>query len=604
MERDELLALLRGNEWDDVEAKESASGVSKSAYSTVSAFANTKGGWLLFGVAEAKGRLVVKGVNDPDRIQNDFLTSCRSTEKFSRPVSVHPHQHELDGKVVLAFFVEPSRRFDKPIRVRDGKGGGWATYIRLGAGDHRCTAEEEGRFLRDASTEPFDGALFCSYADDALEAESLRWFRGLYASRHEAQPLTELSDPLFLEELGLLREGQLTHAAALLFGKQKLIARLKPAGLVDFRLIRQPWSEEAPAHRFDDRLLCEGNLIQALRALIERLLSLVPNPFSLEGETMQRSVHPPEYKALREALVNLLVHQDYSDKHRLAQIVWYDDRTCFINPGDSFVTVGEMLSGSSTDLRNPLLTRLVRQIGFAEHAGTGLPTIVRTWREAARLPPEVVSDPGQKRFQLTLHWRVLPKEVDGFWKQLIGVSVSPDQARLLAWLEQTGGAEIGLARLASGLSASETRKLIAGLEVNGLVELLGEEGERLRLAPHIAELLSKARAPAEDVTSDDGGAEQVTGHATEQVTAHVAAHVTEQVVQLLRACQGEQSRADLMEAVGLTHREHFRETYLVPALAVGYLEMTIPDKPKSSRQKYRLTIAGQTFLNKLPTEQR
>lgn len=106
------------------------------------------------------------------------------------------------------------------------------------------------------------------------------------------------------------------------------------------------------------------------------------------------------------------------------------------------------------------------------------------------------------------------------------------------------------------------------------------------------------------MTSDDGGAEQVTGHATEQVTAHVAAHVTEQVVQLLRACQGEQSRADLMEAVGLTHREHFRETYLVPALAVGYLEMTIPDKPKSSRQKYRLTIAGQTFLNKLPTEQR
>ena len=95
MEREELLALLRGNEWDDVEAKESANGVSKSAYTTVSAFANTKGGWLLFGVAEVKGALAVKGVNDPDRIQNEFLTTCRSSEKFSRPVSVHPHQHEL-----------------------------------------------------------------------------------------------------------------------------------------------------------------------------------------------------------------------------------------------------------------------------------------------------------------------------------------------------------------------------------------------------------------------------------------------------------------------------------------------------------------------------
>jgi ATP-dependent DNA helicase RecG len=602
MEREELLALLRGNEWDDVEAKESANGVSKSAYTTVSAFANTKGGWLLFGVAEDKTGLVVKGVNDPDRIHNECLTTCRSSEKFSRPVTVHPHQHELEEKLVLAFFVEPSRRFDKPIRVRDGKGG-WATYIRLGAGDHRCTAEEEGRFLRDASTEPFDGDLFCPYTDDTLEPESLRWFRGLYASRHEAQPLTELSDPLFLEELGLLREGQLTHAAALLFGKQKLITRLKPAGLVDFRLIRQPWSEEAPAHRFDDRLLCEGNLIQALRALIERLLGLVPNPFILEADTLQRPAHPPEYRALREALVNLLVHQDYSDKHRLAQILWYDDRTCFTNPGDSFVSVEDMLGGGSSDLRNPLLARLLRQIGFAEQAGSGLPTIVRTWREVERLPPQVVSDPGQKRFQLTLHWRELPKEVDGFWKQLIGASVSPDQARLLAWLEQTGGAEVGLARLASGLSASETRKLIAGLEVNGLVELLGADGERLRLAPHIAELLAKARAPAEAVSTDDGGTEQVTGHVTEQVTAHVAEHVTEQVLQLLRASRGEQSRAELMEAVGLTHREHFRETYLLPALAAGYLEMTIPDKPKSSRQKYRLTPTGQSFLNTLTTEQ-
>ena len=310
---------------------------------------------------------------------------------------------------------------------------------------------------------------------------------------------------------------------------------------------------------------------------------------------MQRSAHPPEYKALREALVNLLVHQDYSDKHRLAQILWYDDRTCFTNPGDSFVSVEDMLGGGSSDLRNPLLARLLRQIGYAEQAGSGLPTIVRTWREVERQPPEVISDPGQKRFELTLHWRVLPKEVDGFWKQLIGASFLPDQARLLAWLELTGGAEVGLARLATGLSASETRKLIAGLEVNGLVELLGEDGERLRLAPHITELLAKARAPADAVSTDDGG--------TEQVTAHVAEHVTEQVVQLLRACQGEQSRAELMEAVGLTHREHFRETYLIPALAAGYLEMTIPDKPKSSRQKYRLTPAGQTFLNTLPTEQ-
>jgi hypothetical protein len=61
--------------------------------------------------------------------------------------------------------------------------------------------------------------------------------------------------------------------------------------------------------------------------------------------------------------------------------------------------------------------------------------------------------------------------------------------------------------------------------------------------------------------------------------------------------------AELIEAVGLTPREHFRVTYLIPSLAMSYLEMTIPDKPKSSRQKYRLTPTEQTFLNTLPTEQ-
>ena len=149
-------------------------------------------------------------------------------------------------------------------------------------------------------------------------------------------------------------------------------------------------------------------------------------------------------------------------------------------------------------------------------------------------------------------------------------------------------------RLATGVSASETRKLLAGLVVNGLVELVGEEEERLRLAPHLGELLVKAMAPV-SVDLPGEGTEQVTAQGTEQVTAQV----TEQVVQVVLASQGEQSRAALMEAVGLSHREHFRENYLVPALAAGYLEMTIPDKPTSSLQKYRLTPTGHAFLQTL-----
>jgi len=49
----------------------------------------------------------------------------------------------------------------------------------------------------------------------------------------------------------------------------------------------------------------------------------------------------------------------------------------------------------------------------------------------------------------------------------------------------------------------------------------------------------------------------------------------------------EYSTKELMELMGLKHRPSFRENYLLPALKLGYIEMTIPDKPNSSKQKYK-----------------
>ena len=77
IDRDALLERLRGIEWDDFEVKEAAGGVPKSAYETVSAFANTAGGWIVFGVKEVNERFEVVGVHDPDAVQNEFLTAAK-----------------------------------------------------------------------------------------------------------------------------------------------------------------------------------------------------------------------------------------------------------------------------------------------------------------------------------------------------------------------------------------------------------------------------------------------------------------------------------------------------------------------------------------------
>ena len=60
--------------------------------------------------------------------------------------------------------------------------------------------------------------------------------------------------------------------------------------------------------------------------------------------------------------------------------------------------------------------------------------------------------------------------------------------------------------------------------------------------------------------------------------------------------QGEMTRGELQKCLDLKHLPHFRDAYLRPALNAGFIEMTIPDKPKSRLQRYRLTALGKRLI--------
>jgi ATP-dependent DNA helicase RecG len=92
------------------------------------------------------------------------------------------------------------------------------------------------------------------------------------------------------------------------------------------------------------------------------------------------------------------------------------------------------------------------------------------------------------------------------------------------------------------------------------------------------------------------GEESDTAEGKPQATPHVAPQVTPQVERLLRVVKGEVDRDALQQAVGLKARKNFRQLYLAPAIDAGLIEMTIPDKPRSSKQKYRLTDKGRQVL--------
>lgn len=84
-------------------------------------------------------------------------------------------------------------------------------------------------------------------------------------------------------------------------------------------------------------------------------------------------------------------------------------------------------------------------------------------------------------------------------------------------------------------------------------------------------------------------------------TPQVAPQVTPQVVAVLKALGArEMDRAHFQEKLGLSDRKNFRALYLAPAMEQGLVEFTLPDKPNSRLQKYRLTAAGRAALRRQP----
>lgn len=116
--------------------------------------------------------------------------------------------------------------------------------------------------------------------------------------------------------------------------------------------------------------------------------------------------------------------------------------------------------------------------------------------------------------------------------------------------------------------------------------------------PRILAACAEAGLPAPVPEEAQGGFRMVfkqserAAPATDQVTPQV----TPQVQRLLHVLHGDCSREALMGLVGLKDREHFRSACLAPALTAGLVEMTLPNKPNSRLQRYRLTAKGSTVL--------
>ena len=605
MDRDELLKRLRGYEWKDFEAKEASWAAPKSAYETVSAFANTAGGWIVFGIKESNGSFEIMGVIKFDKVQSDFLNTLRSNSKLNRAIQVREQLMEEEGKPILLFYIPESTRAEKPIYLNSDIR---ESYIRRGGSDQKCTREEIERFIRDASTERYDNEVLSNInAETCFDEGSVTWYRRAFNEKQPGRDET-LSDIAFLSEWGFVIEHEEklvpTRAAVLIFGKGKYVRQVLPRPVVDYQRVNVDALQWTPDRRWDDRIVIEENLIQSWLILVERYMRYAERPFaSIDAATLRRHDEPPDYVSFREAAINLLIHQDYGDHTRMSVIQFYRDRTIFTNPGDAFATTEQLLNPGMKEVRNPSIVNAFRRIGLSDQAGTGIRSIMINWRRLGYVPPIIHNEKAEKCFELCLLKDPLLTDRQQLFQASLGAHLSEDEADLLAYAcKNQGILTLTEARAVTSRTRGELRKILQRLVTQVIFKVV-EDGVRYEVSDHLRERLTTTQQLENDGNlvcdrisgiPEDLSTAQVGVNLLDLSTAHVSIseNLTEMQWQIIELCDTPQSLATILAALGVSNRGGFKSQHLDQLIAGGVIRMTNPDKPKASNQKYVLTEAG------------
>lgn len=351
---------------------------------TYSAFANTRGGVILLGLREDSGHFSVQGMDDADRVITDLFNTVNNREKVSINLleDVHVRRLKMDGKELIAVEVPAADRKQKPVYLN---GNPLNTYRRLYNGDRRCDQERIGRLYGDREdTRDLRVVPGSSVAD--LDPESLEAYRNMIRGYKPDHPWATGDSLTLLRALGAWnqdpetkKEG-LTLAGILMLGQWHVIIREFPSYFVDYQE-RPTEEEQARDLRWVDRVIPDGtwsgNVFDFYRRVVRRLYADIKVPFVLKDNIRQDDT--PVHKALREAMVNTLIHADYRDRASV-EVIKQPSGFVFRNPGVLRVPATKALQGGVSDCRNRSLQQMFLMIGLGERAGSGMAKIQQGWQ--------------------------------------------------------------------------------------------------------------------------------------------------------------------------------------------------------------------------------
>ena len=387
-------ALLR--ESVDIECKlaigqNGKGGLPKSLWETYSAFANTDGGIIILGAKELKnGTFEAHGIENLVQIKADLFNTLNNPAKINKNLLTDQFVREwqVDGKILLLIAVPRAARKQQPIYLNNNPLNN--TYVRQNEGDYTLDDEHVKRMLAEQAHDGRDDEILTNFGLDDLAIESLRSYRQRYSNLNPNAELNDLVDIEFLRRIGaygINREtgGRgLTKAGLLMFGMQHTIAEVFPNYMVDYQ--ERPHAQTEA--RWIDRVVPDGswsgNLYDFYRKVYNKLIQDLKIPFELKDGVRQEDT--PVHIALREALVNCIVHADYTDRASVL-IVKRPDMFGFRNPGLMRIPLEHALKGSESDCRNRKLHQMFRLINVGEQAGSGIPKILSGWQSQHWIPP-------------------------------------------------------------------------------------------------------------------------------------------------------------------------------------------------------------------------
>jgi hypothetical protein len=364
-----------------------------------------------------------------------------------------------DRAAEVAALCSGRKRPSERVELRDGR------HLAREWGEKRHLIEETG--ARGEGLIPWD--LF--------DSDTIGWFVSRLNPKAEGSPAEIICDRLLDGRTSINAHER--RQLVLLFGTPTAAREELRRDVMDLQVITDPQK------RWDDRLLIErANLFGTLRQAIEFLARNLRTP-GLTVESLENTTGSPDYIAIREALVNQFIHQDYADQTACARVTIRPHETVFFNAGYSLVDVARLEESGSSQARNPLIARATRLVGFAEIAGSGLRILHNAWRGAHRAPPKVVSNRDANNFTLTLDWRPLADLHDEYWHRL-GVKLTASQATLLGLAKNAAGNTLEHFCESSGLKPDTVRADLDHLETQKLLE---RHEEQYVIAKHLREII-------------------------------------------------------------------------------------------------------------------